>query len=58
MLHAAYNPAMQLSRAAVIFLGAGLGGVLRYLLAAAIQGRAAGNFPQGSRPWTTPDECW
>ena len=39
---------MHFSRVAVIFLGAGLGGVLRYLLGAAIQGRAGGNFPHGT----------
>jgi CrcB protein len=39
---------MNFSRVAVIFLGAGVGGVLRYLLAAAIQGRAGGNFPHGT----------
>lgn len=45
---AAYNPAMLFSRLLVIFLGAGLGGVLRYLLGSAIQGRAGGNFPHGT----------
>ncbi len=35
-------------RIAVIFVGAGLGGVLRHLLAAALQSRLAGNFPHGT----------
>ena len=39
---------MQFSRVAVIFLGAGLGGVLRYLIGTAIQIRAGGNFPHGT----------
>ena len=39
---------MNPSRLAVIFLGAGLGGVLRYLLGTAVQNRAGGNFPHGT----------
>ena len=35
-------------RLAVIFAGAGAGGVLRYLVAAAVQSRAASNFPHGT----------
>ena len=32
----------------VIFTGAGAGGLLRYLLAAAVQSRAGGAFPHGT----------